>query len=79
MNNDDKAQKLINTQHCIKYRIFNKQLAAIEMMKVQQKIDKPLSVGFSVLELSKLHVYRYHLICIYLEESLFKSRTTIKP
>ena len=62
LNNDNKVQKLINKPHCLKYRIFNKKLAAIEMMKVRQKIDKPFYVGFSVLELSKLHMYRYHLI-----------------
>ena len=59
MNNDEKVQKLINKPHCLKYRVFNKQLAAIEMMKVHQKIDKPFYVGFAVLDLSKLHMYRY--------------------
>ncbi len=39
-------------------RIFSEDLAAVELQKTQVEINKPFYVGFSVLELSKLHMYR---------------------
>ena len=42
------------------FKIFSDNLAAIDLRKVQAKIDKPFYVGFSVLELSKLHMYKFH-------------------
>jgi hypothetical protein len=42
------------------FRIFNEDLAAINLMKIRCKIDKPFYIGFSVLELSKLHMYKFH-------------------
>ena len=30
------------------------------MMKIKTLIHKPVSVGFSVLQLSKLHMYRFN-------------------
>ena len=40
---------------------FGESLAGIELRKVKTLINKPFYVGFSVLELSKLHMYRYTL------------------
>ena len=40
-------------------RIFGEDLAAVELQKTQVEINKPFYVGFSVLDLSKLHMYRY--------------------
>jgi hypothetical protein len=41
-------------------RIFNETLVAVEMQKSSVLINKPTAVGFSVLELSKLLMYRFH-------------------
>jgi hypothetical protein len=53
-----KCRKLTEKPHCMGFRIFDEQLVAIEMRKVKSLINKPFYVGFSVLELSKLHMYR---------------------
>ena len=62
--------KLVNTKEACKrllekpqlkgFKIFSDNLAAIDLRKVQAKIDKPFYVGFTVLELSKLHMYKFH-------------------
>ena len=54
------AKPLTEKPHCMGYRIFTVDLIGIQMRKVQVLIDKPFYVGFSVLELAKLHMYRFH-------------------
>ena len=54
-----KCKKLVEKPHCLGFRIFDEQLVGIEMQKIKTLINKPFYVGFSVLELSKLHMYRY--------------------
>ena len=39
-------------------RIFSEDLVAVELQKTQVEINKPFYIGFTVLELSKLHMYR---------------------
>ena len=54
------AEPLVNKPHCLDFRAFDESTAAIELRKVICRIDKPFYVGFTVLELSKLHMYRFH-------------------
>ena len=54
------AKPLTEKPHCMGYRIFLEDLIGIQMRKVQVLINKPFYVGFSVLELAKLHMYRFH-------------------
>ncbi len=60
VNNDKKRKELTEKPHCLGFKIFEENLAAIDMRKIKALIDKPFYVGFSVLELSKLHMYRFH-------------------
>ena len=39
-------------------RIFSEDLVAVELQKTQVEINKPFYLGFTVLELSKLHMYQ---------------------
>jgi len=59
-NNAQLCKRLIEKPHMIGFRIFSQNLAAIDLRKIYAKIDKPFYVGFSVLELSKLHMYDFH-------------------
>ena len=56
---ENKRRRLIEKPHCLGFKIFDEQLAAVEMRKETLMINKPFYVGFSVLELSKLHMYKY--------------------
>ena len=60
VNSEEKCTILINKPHMLRYKIFSENLAAIELRKTKAKIDKPFYVGFAVLELSKLLMYRFH-------------------
>jgi hypothetical protein len=55
-----KTKRLINRPHCNGFRIFTEYLAAVSMQKLTAKIDKPTYVGFTVLEYSKLLMYRFN-------------------
>ena len=59
---EEKRKKLVEKPHCTQFRIFDEQLVGIELRKVKNLVDKPFYVGFSVLELSKLHMFRCELL-----------------
>ena len=42
------------------FKLFGENLFGVNMRKMKVLIDKTFYVGFSVLELSKLHMYRFH-------------------
>ena len=58
VNTQKMCNKLRNKPHLLRWRQFGNDVAAIELKKVKLLIDKPFYVGFSVLELSKLAMYR---------------------
>ena len=55
-----KCKKLIEKPHCKSFRIFTEDVAAVDLSKVTTLINRPFYVSFCVLELSKLHMYRFH-------------------
>ena len=61
VNDAKKLKRLVVKPQLLNTRIFNqgKDLVGVELRKTKIMIDKPFYVGFSVLELSKLHMYRY--------------------
>ena len=60
VTDEQQVRKLIEKPHCKDFRIFNENLVGIELRKVRSHINKPFYTGFAVLELSKLHMYRFH-------------------
>ena len=58
----NEARDLASKPHCLNVRDFGEQMVGIELLKVNQVINKPFYVGFSVLELSKLHMMRYSIL-----------------
>ncbi len=60
VNNEKHCKMLIKKPHMMRFRIFEENLAAVELRKTKAFINKPFYVGFTVLELSKLHMYRFH-------------------
>lgn len=43
-----------------RFSIFSENLAGVELMQTSLTMDKPIYVGFSVLELSKLLMFQFH-------------------
>ena len=54
------ANKLIARPNFHSVSIFSDNLVAIQMKPEQVLLDKPIYIGFTVLELSKCHMYDYH-------------------
>ena len=54
------CKKLTEKPHCMSFRIFTENLAAVQMRKIRTVINKPFYVGFSVLDLSKVLMYNFH-------------------
>ena len=40
--------------------IFSENLVAIEMTKLEVILDKPIYIGFSILDISKITLYEFH-------------------
>jgi hypothetical protein len=64
VNDKKKFEELCRKPELMDVRIFedNKDLSAVELQKLQINITKPNYVGFVILELAKLHMYRYVII-----------------
>ena len=60
VNPDKECKRLLEKPQLKGFKIFSERLAAIDLRKVEAKIDKPFYVGFTVLDLSKLHMYKFH-------------------
>ena len=54
------CKKLTEKPQCLNFRIFSEHLAAVQSKKASCMINKPFYVGFSVLDISKVWMYRFH-------------------
>ena len=54
------AKKLIGRPTFKRFDIINEDLTVIDLQKNEVLIDKPLYLGFCILEHSKLTMYRFH-------------------
>ena len=45
---------------CVNWKVFENNLAAIPEKKISLTLNKPIYVGFTVLELSKWEMYNFH-------------------
>lgn len=57
---EKKVQKLTDNPRYKRGKIINNDLVQIEMRQTNIKFNKPIHIGFAVLELSKLHMYWFH-------------------
>lgn len=54
------AVKTLASERLTSYKIINKDLVLFDEFSATVKLDKPIYVGFSVLELSKILMYEFH-------------------
>ena len=45
---------------CVNQKVFENNLAAIHGKKISLTLNKPIHVGFTVLEISKWEMYNFH-------------------
>ena len=52
--------KYTSRSTCVNWKVFENNLAAIHEKKISLTLNKPIYVGFTVLEISKLEMYNFH-------------------
>jgi hypothetical protein len=60
LRNENQLVKDAKKPHFKSYRIYDENLIAVEMGKTNVNLNKPMFVGFSILELSKTLMYDFH-------------------
>ena len=60
VNNAGDYKKYVSKPSFVLQNIFNKNLVAIHQIKPVLTLDKPIYVGFSILDLSKSLMYEFH-------------------
>ena len=60
VNDKKQMKRIVAKPNYHKSHIFTKDLVGVQCLKSQVTLDKPIYVGFAILELSKIIMYRYH-------------------
>ena len=60
VNNKKRLEKVISNPNMKHRHIINDNLIGVEKTKTYVKLNKPIFAGVAILELSKLHMYRFH-------------------
>ena len=60
INNYKDYVRCVSKPNFISQKIFSKNFFAIHQIKTVLTLDKPIYVGFSILELSKLLMHKFH-------------------
>lgn len=56
----EKLRKLVKQPSFRQVTNFNEDLAAVERVKFQLYLNRPIYTGFSVLDMSKVLMYQFH-------------------
>ena len=60
INNTKDYIRCVRKPNFISKKIFDKNVVGVHQIKLVLTLNKPIYVGFSILELSKLLVYKFH-------------------
>ena len=60
INNSKEYLKCVSKPNFVSQKIFDKNFIAVHQIKSVLTLNKPIFVGFSILELSKLLMYKFH-------------------
>ncbi len=58
VNNKKQYDKLMFKPNFMDIHVFDENFAAFELQKTRLAINKPMYLGFTILDLAKLHMYR---------------------
>ena len=58
--NDKQKNRLINNPNCKLHRTIDENMIIVESNRQTVHLNKPIYAGFSILELSKLHMMNFH-------------------
>ena len=60
VNTEEKALKLFAKTNFDKLTIFSENLIAVHMKKIKLKLNKPMYLGMSILDLSETLIFDFH-------------------
>ena len=60
VHQEKRLKKIVAKPSFHRVTIFNEDLAAVQCLKTEIKLDKPIYVGFAILDLSKTLMYEFH-------------------
>lgn len=60
VNNVERLRKLVAMPSFQRYRIFSEDLAALQMRKLSLLLNRPIYVGYCILDISKVLMYDFH-------------------
>ena len=60
VSTQERIQKCINNPNHKGCHIINEDLAGVEKVKTTLKLDKPIYLGMSILDLSLVHMYSFY-------------------
>ena len=77
INNSKDYLRCVSKPNFISQKIFDKNFVAVHQIKSVLTLNKPIYVGFSILELSKLLMYKFHYdyVCNKYDAKLFLTDT----
>ena len=64
INNFKDYLRCVSKSNFISQKIFDKHFVAVYQIKSVFTLNKPIYVGFSILELSKLLMYKFYYDCV---------------
>ena len=64
VTSDKRRKKLVSEPNYHSHKKFSEHLMAMEMKKARVKIAKPLYLGKSILDISKILMYKFQYDCI---------------
>ena len=63
INDSKEYLKCVRNPNFISQKVFDKSFIAVHQIKTVLTLNKPIHVGFCILELSKLLMYQFHYDC----------------
>ena len=60
VHQEKRLHKLTKKPGFMSFKIFNSDLASVELQKIKLVLNRPIYVGFSILDLSKVLMYDFH-------------------
>ena len=60
VHTERRLKRLVAKPNFHRFSIFNKDLTAVHLKNIQLNPNRPIYVGFSILDLSKTHMYTFH-------------------
>jgi hypothetical protein len=60
INNQSNTRKLTSKPSFYAFKTFNEDLVAVHMLKQRFHLNRPINVGFTILDVSKTLMYDFH-------------------